>query len=860
MGEEQRRAPATGRTANRRSATRHMGGMFASIVTHPWAVLAVILVATCGFALHLDRLRMDPDVEAYVPKHHPVRTFWHKAEKDFMLRDEMLLALVADGKDGIYTPEILAGIADLTEKIRAQPAVFANDVHSLSQADAMVATDDALDVVPFYETPPTDAAGVEAVHKAVERNPVYLDRLVSRGGDVAVIQFRIDRDAAPLSETYANLLKMIAARPVPGARVLLTGKPAIEAVYARQMAEDLGRLIPLYMLVVLAVLFVCFRSLSIGTVVLRTGLLWAGLIVGQMLIGHVASWTGLGALALGLALLTARGVVTPTLVVVLALLWTWGLQAWLDAPIYVTSIIMPPLLLAIGCADGIHIYERYEEKIQEGLERPQAVVQAMRGIWRPVMLTSLTTAAGFASLAAVDMTAFQSLGLFSAFGILVAMVLSLVLIPALLALMPAPVVAPKQAITSRLLVRLGENVHRHRRAVIAAGGMVMAVALFFTLRVRVDYSWVESLQEGTPVLIADRELRHRHGGTTPLDIIVETSDAGGIKEPAVLRGMDATMTGLGEDPSVGDTRSLAEYVKRMNQAMNGDRADAYVIPASRNLVAQYLLLYSMAGDPGELDDMVDYDYRRANMVAHLRTDAMAKMDGVIERAEKLLDTYLRPLGVTATVTGSAMMQHTVLHLIFMGQVYSLLVATVLVFVILCLIYRSAVYALVCMLPPGVAALLTFGTMGASGIALGPNQAVISAIALGIGIDYSIHLISRIVAQTEGGADLEQAVGKTLATTGRGVFFNAAVVVAGFAILALSRSPSNISFGLLIAGNMAASCVAALVLVPAVLSELHERELLARFRLRDRVRGGLPHVGEGKEPGRRRPCGSDRDAA
>jgi len=806
------------------------GGVFAVIVRHPWMLLIAVLTMTVGFSVHLNRLRMDPDVEAYVPKHHPVRTFWHKTEKDFMLRDEMLLALVADGKDGIYTPEILAGIADLTEKVREQPAVFANEVHSLSQAKAMVATNDALDLVPFYDTPPTNAAGVEAVHQAVERNPVYLDRLVSRGGDVAVIQFRIDRDAAPLAQTYAGLLKMIAARPVPGVRVLLTGKPAIEAVYARQMAEDLGRLIPVSMLVVLTVLFVCFRSMSIGTLLFRTGVLWVGLIVGQALIGHVASLLGLGALAFGLALLTARGVVTPTLVVLLALLWTWGLQAWMDAPIYVTSIIMPPLLLAIGCADGIHIYERYEEKIQEGLKRPQAIVQAMRGVWRPVMLTSLTTAAGFASLATVDMTAFQSLGLFSAFGILVAMVLSLALIPAMLALMPAPAVAPHQAISARLLVLLGERVHRHRRVVIAASGVIMAVALLLTLRVRVDYSWVESLQEGTPALIADRELRARHGGTTPLDIIVETPDAGGIKEPAVLKAMDATMDELGKDPFVGDTRSLAEYVKRMNQAMNGDRTDAYVIPKSRNLVAQYLLLYSMAGDPGELDDMVDYDYRRANLVAHLRTDAMAKMDEVIGRTEGLLDTNLRPLGVKATVTGSAMMQHTVLHLIFMGQVYSLLVATVLVFVILCLIYRSAVYALVCMLPPAVAALLTFGTMGALGIALGPNQAVISAIALGIGIDYSIHLISRIVAQTERGIGLEEAIGHTLATTGRGVLFNAAVVVAGFAILALSRSPSNVSFGLLIASNMAACCVAALILVPAVLSVLHEREVLDRSRL------------------------------
>ena len=132
------------------------------------------------------------------------------------------------------------------------------------------------------------------------------------------------------------------------------------------------------------------------------------------------------------------------------------------------------------------------------------------------------------------------------------------------------------------------------------------------------------------------------------------------------------------------------------------------------------------------------------------------------------------------------------------------------------IYRSASYVFVCMVPPAFSGLATFGFMGAAQITLGPTEAVIAAIALGIGIDYSLHLIARMRAEVKRGEPSSRAVGIAVATTGRGIFFNAIVVCVGFTVLVFSDSPRNVAFGLLIAGNMVTCCIAALVFVPALI--------------------------------------------
>ncbi len=794
--------------------------MFKQVIRFRWVIVILVVIATLYFAIQLPRLTFDPDAEAYVPNHHPIRVFWAEAKQRFGLGREIIVAVEAKGPNGIFTPHMLAALRDLTEGIKGLDGVVADEVRSLSDAEAIVGTEDGLEVVPFYEDPPKTMAEARAIREEVFRNTVYVNRLVSEDASIAVILVRAHHAEryAP-TEVYRQVADYVAEHPIEGARILIGGNPAVEAVFGRQMAADLERLIPLAMLVVVTVLFLCFRGVSLVQLAGRVG-------AAALVIGAWQAWSGefgvtaLLLTALATAMLTLRGVLLPSLVVVVSVVWTWGMQALLGMPVYIAGTLVPPLLLAIGCADGIHILERYFEKAATCDDRRRVVLATMDELWRPVVLTALTTAAGFGSLAAGSMTVYQVFGLTTAFGILVAMVMSLTLLPALLAMLP--LARPRRRsgslrLAPRALGALGRWIEAHRRLVLAVGLALIVVFRIAAGNLRIDYSWVDSLAPNSPVREADHVLRTRYGGTTPLNIIVRAPEAGGIKDPAVLKAMDRVLAELAERPEVGDTRSLAEYLKRMNQAMNADRPEAYRIPDSRELVAQYLLLYSMSGDPGELDDMVDYDYQAANMSIRLRSDRLKTLDRVVETIESLLDRHLRPLGVTATVTGSGMVLKTVMDMIFESQVYSLATATALVLLSLWVLFRSLRDALVCMVGPFFTGIANFGGMALLGVPLGPDKAMISAIALGIGIDYSIHLMSRFRDMVEAGMNVNEAIVEAMRTTGRAILFNALVVVAGFLVLTFSTSPSNAVFGVMIASNMAVSCVAALVLLPAVLA-------------------------------------------
>ncbi len=212
--------------------------MFGLLVRCRHLVLLAVVAVTVLLASQLGHLRLDPDVEAYVPLHHPVRAFWIEAEKRFILRDQMLMAVVADGPQGVFTPEILAGISELAESIEALDYVLESEVRSIAGAEAIVGSEDSLDVVRFYDEPPVDAEAALAVRQSVFDNPVYLDRLISRDGGIAVLLFKIDRDLLGVGPTYDALRVLVGEHEIAGARILIAGKPAIEADYGRQMRGD----------------------------------------------------------------------------------------------------------------------------------------------------------------------------------------------------------------------------------------------------------------------------------------------------------------------------------------------------------------------------------------------------------------------------------------------------------------------------------------------------------------------------------------------------------------------------------------------------------------------------------------------
>jgi hypothetical protein len=754
------------------------------VIDHPRLTIVIAAILTVIFFTQLKKTHMETDIEAFLPQHHPAIIFDNMVEDIFGVKSDMMLTVVNRGPQGIYNSESLALLKRLTEKLEAMKGINSEDVDSLANLDNIIGTSEGMDVRPFMAEVPQTQEEIEALRAAVRGNSMYRGTIVSEDEKAAVVFARLE-DGVEESEIYNKVKAMVAEEELGSNEVYFAGRPILEGLIGIQSKEDAKNFL-VAMIVIVIILFLTFRSL--------------------------------------------RGVMLPLLVVVPSVFWAVGLMNIFSVPFYITSIMMPIILMAIGVADGIHILSKYYDEVIQypDKERRAMVLDTMMEMWPPVVMTSVTTAAGFLAFTISTMPPFVFFGLFTAFGVMAAMLLSLTIIPAGLMLMK-PKVSPlyirrkgkiadlrSATFSSRVLAVCGRGVYNHRNAVLAIAVIVVVVSLVGIMRVSVDSSLVSYFKQDTDVVKAEKVLNEKFAGTTVLNVVFEGKEPDRMKDPALLRKIDKMQDYAETLPLVGDSLTISEYLKRMNRVMNEDREEMEVVPDSKELVAQYLLLYSMSGDPDDFDDVVDYDYQRANTRIFMKSDHAKDTGAVVRSMGKYLKENFKEKDINIGFAGRANITYTIAGIIVRNQVMSLILAIIAVFFITSGMFRSWMAGFLSVIPIGIATLVNFGLMGLLNNPLNPVTAINSSISIGIGIDYSIHYISKYRRMMAGLKDEREGNIMTIITAGKAIFYNAVVVAGGFLVLALSQFPPNATLGGLVSLSMMVSFVGALTVLAALL--------------------------------------------
>jgi predicted RND superfamily exporter protein len=495
-------------------------------------------------------------------------------------------------------------------------------------------------------------------------------------------------------------------------------------------------------------------------------------------------------------------------------------MAWMGIPIYAVSTMIPVMLIAIGVADGIHIYGHlglYQRK-HPGVGARDGASEMIRGMWKPVVMTSVTTAVGFVSLLTSDVYPIKYFGLFTAFGVMVAMVLSLVLIPAgVVAFGPpkARKARPEREGTDDIAVRFGKGLMKHKRLVVAAAIIVVIVSALGATKIWINSSFLEKFERDSDIVLTDAFINEHFGGTSTLNVILEGADNDVMKSPDVLRLMDEMQTESEMLGEVGNSFGLADYLRRINMVMHADDPAFDAIPASRELVAQYLLLYEMSGDPETLWRTIDYDYARSNVTLQLKGDDSKTINSAIAVVETFRPLF-EELGVDVNYAGSGYKSLIFTDLILKGQVKSLVLSLGIIVVLLSLMFRRLSAGLIGVIPISITAIVSFGAMGLLNIPLSTTTALISSIAVGVGIDYAVHFMERFRVAAKSTGDVLATVADAMHHSGRAIMFNAVVVIAGFLVLLRSAFPPNRALGVLVSGNMFVSLLGTVTIMVVVM--------------------------------------------
>ena len=344
---------------------------------------------------------------------------------------------------------------------------------------------------------------------------------------------------------------------------------------------------------------------------------------------------------------------------------------------------------------------------------------------------------------------------------------------------------------------------------------MLAIVGFGVTRLRIDNNFKLYFSPDSAVRVDDRILNDTFGGTNSIQFLVQTPGADGIKDPRVLKGMERLQAFLDTQPDVGKTQSMVDLIKRMNQAMHADDKAYYAVPDSQDLVAQYLFLYSLSGDPQDFDSLVDNDYRRATVWAFVKNDSTTNADMIARRAQAIIDESFPP-GVTVQMGGSLPQLIALNDVIVSDKFRNMAQMAVVVFVLGALILRSLVGGLFVVTPLFAVMLANFGLMGWLGTPLDISAMTTAAMAIGIGADYEIYLLFRFREELARTGSVLAATRNSMLTSGKAILLVAISIIAGYAVLQASEFAFYNTLSNMVTATMVISAFFALFFLRALM--------------------------------------------
>lgn len=536
---------------------------------HPKLIVGIIAALTIFFGIQLPRATLDNNNFRFVPENDPSRLESKSIDDTFGSQIYILVGL--ERRHGtVLDGDFIAKIRDYGDKIQALPVV--DSVSSLVTSDFIGGSADGITVEPLVGDDFTGTAEeVAALRDKLLAWDLYRRSLVSDDFTATeiMVSLNLTAETAGTEEAtgaYDTIRDLAYKEGFRDTEIYITGTPVFSAVVNEATSADLRMLIPLVVIVVLGVLFFSFRRIG--------------------------------------------GIVLPLLTVAIAATWAIGAMALLDVKLSIISTVLPVILVAVGSAYGIHVMSHYYDEIaaREGLDEGKhrrLVIALMRKVGRPVMLAALTTFAGFGSLSFTSVIPIREFGIFSSFGVLVAFVVSVLLIPSLY-LIRGPDPKLRAALDKRSASTgtpaagsaveagaAGLPAARSQRedrgsAAIADGLMsvvrkpwtviflalvAVAISVFGLSRLVIDNVLVEYFRSGNDVVKSDQFIREKFGGSKSVSVVVRSDEKGGVLDPAVLAAMDGLSTYLKESvPEVGSTMGFTDMVKRINQVFNADES------------------------------------------------------------------------------------------------------------------------------------------------------------------------------------------------------------------------------------------------------------------------------------------------
>ena len=751
-----------------------------SVIKFKWLIAVLIPLITLAMASSLKNLEFEGSYRIWFGKESKILKDYDHFRAVFGNDDAV--TIMFSHEEGVFTKEALQAVEEITSKLWETKYIARVDsitnyqyVHSDVEYPDEVIVEDFIDEIEAL-TPKE----LEKKKEIALTQDIIIGKLISADAKTTMIVGRMTpkagNDPAVSFKLRDSVLEIIAPLEKKGFQFFLGGGPIINTSFIEIAQHDGGIFTPAVIVIAMILLLLIFRKFS--------------------------------------------SMMASIIVVIFTFLIVLSIQVLLGFKLNNFTANVPVFVVAIGIADAMHLIWIYTMARKKGMDNYTAIHYSVKKNLLAIFLTSVTTSIGFASLGISAVVPIQTLGIATASAAILAFIMTILFVPAILAILNPNIKADtniQEANNHPVAVWYTHFLKANAKVILLVTTLVFVGLGLGIFKANVDSNTVKYFKEEFPFRVAVNEMQAKLTGPMSYEIIVDSKVNDGIKNPEFLKTIEKFYKEFYVTyPDVRHISSLLDVIKTFNEVMDGSKS----VPNNQELVAQYLLLYSLSLPQGmEINDKMDIDERLFRVSASINLVDTSKDLEMISWAED----WWKDTPYSATVNGQTVMFAHMQHDVTDTLLYSITIAVVLISIVMLLIFRNWRMLPLFIVPNILPIALVVGVMGWLHIDIDMGVAIAGAIIIGVAVDDTIHFMVKYIEARKRGDSLDEAMMYVMSYAGSAIIFTTIVLSLAFLVFVFSNFNPNYHFGVVTASALVIAVIVDLVALPALLMIVDNKE-------------------------------------
>jgi len=665
---------------------------------YPWRTIIISLLITLLVGSGVRFFLIDDDMMKLLPKNLESRISWEAIQDEFGSTEVIFIAFGNEGKS-IFNPEAMATLWDLTEALETGKQI--EELNSITTATRMDNLDGFMEVDDLQPERNLSQEEINDLKEYLDKNTVVKKRFVSEDDQYFLITVQ------PYNSEGLNLFRdelvAIADPILAGYEVHYGGQAYVTGTMPAMIREDVQDLMKVGILIMVMVLLLNLRSVP--------GVAMVFMVIGLSLF----------------AMIGAMG-------------WIYQLTGSDRFLFTLANTSMPIILLTIANSDGVHVISKFFRELRAKHEVRLALGTTMDSLLVPILLTSVTTIAAFATMTLSPIEPLFGYGIIIGIGIAWAWFLSSLMLPAVISLKKWNLESKaitELSIFEKVINKLGKIVLTHPKYVFSAGATIVLIGLFGISKVVVDVNMSKFFKPGTEIRDTMDFMDDKMAGTVDIRVRVE----GDMKNPQTLSSMRALQKKMEENEKVTTSFSIANVVEQMHRTVMDDNSDYETIPDNREKVNNLFTVYSMSGDLDDFSSIVDYDYKTGLITAFSKVMSTDEIFVFVEKMNGHVKTMM-DRDLIVDFTGMIVVLRDLVIMIVRSSAVSIIFSLIVIGILASIFFKRILWGMLAVIPLTSAVIINFGFMGYFGIELSHITAILSSIIIGVGVDFAVHYIAQ----------------------------------------------------------------------------------------------------------------------